>query len=107
MEVSFPWTTLPNFEFFSEMRRRVSKWHRKKTYIRWGDRETAMRSKSLELFASEILVSQTGFAFYKNAAGQKCHHVWFYPAQQSLGNLPYQPPEWRDAKVSRSSSVRA
>ena len=52
-----------------------------------------MRSKSLELFASGIPVSQTGFAFHKNAAGQRCHYVWFYPARQSLGDLPYQPPE--------------
>ena len=51
-----------------------------------------MRSKSLELFASGIPVSQTGFAFYKNTAGQSCHHVWFYPARQCLGDLPYKPP---------------
>jgi hypothetical protein len=83
-------------ETCEEMRRYVRKRSRRKRgrkYIFWNDRETSMRLKSLELFVSEIPVSQTGFAFYKNAAGQRCHYVWFYPVRQSLGELPYQPPE--------------
>ncbi len=78
-----------------EMRRYVRKRSRRKRgrkYIFWDDRETAMRLKSLELFASEIPASQTGFAVYKNATDQRCH-VWFYPARQSLGDLPYKRPK--------------
>ncbi len=81
---------------YEEMRRYVRKRSRRKggrKYIFWDDRETATRAKALELFVSEIPVIQTGFAFYKNAAGQRCHHVWFYPARQSLGDLPYKPPQ--------------
>ena len=80
---------------YEEMRRYVRKRSGRKggrKYIFWDDRETAMRSKSLELFASEIPVSQTGFAFHKNSSGQGYHHVWFYPSRKSLGDLPYQPP---------------
>lgn len=83
-------------ETYEEMQRYVRKQNgrkRDRKYLFWDDRETSMRLKSLGLFASGIPVSQTGFAGYKNAARQRCHHVWFYPAWQSLGDLPYQPPE--------------
>jgi hypothetical protein len=79
---------------------------RDRKYIFWDDRETSMRSKSLELFASEIPVSQTGFAFYKNAASQRYNHVWFYPARQSLGDLPYKPPHSSFLNAPDNSKVK-
>jgi len=78
---------------YEDMLRRVSKWHRKKKYIRWGDRGTAMRLKTLRMFASEIPLNRTGFALFKNTNNKEYDYVWFYPSQQSLGRLPYQPPD--------------
>ena len=92
-----------------EMRRYVRKRSRRKRgrkYIFWDDRETSMRLKSLELFASGIPVSQTGFAFYKNAVSQRYHHVWFYPARQSLGDLPYKPPNSSFLNAPDNSKVK-
>ena len=92
-----------------KMRRYVRKRSGRKggrKYIFWGDRETEMRAKALELFVSEIPVSQTGFAFYKNASGQSCHHVWFYPARQSLGDLPYKPPQSSFLNAPDSSKAK-
>ncbi len=77
---------------YEEMRRRVSKWNKQKTYIS-GDRETVMRLKTLRMFASEIPMNQTGFALFKNTNDEEYDYVWFYPSQQSLGSLPYQPPD--------------
>ena len=92
-----------------EMRRYVRKRSGRKKdrkYIFWDDRETSMRLKSLELFASGIPVSQTGFAFYKNAVSQRYHHVWFYPARQSLGDLPYKPPHSSFLNAPDNSEVK-
>ena len=91
------------------MRRYVRKRNGRKKdrkYIFWDDRETSMRLKSLELFASGIPVSQTGFAFYKNAVSQRYHHVWFYPARQSLGDLPYKPPNSSFLNAPDNSKVK-
>ena len=96
-------------EAYEKMQRYVRKRSGRKKdrkYILWDDRETSMRLKSLELFASEIPVSQTGFAFYKNAADQKGHHVWFYPARQSLGDLPYKPPHSSFLNAPENSKVK-